>query len=162
MDIYEFKLLLKLSNFHKEKLIGNAIQALQNLSGPEFLLLGEDSGLVSVWEEICVQVQQEQSPYWDAFQDTIENVLDDEFDKQHDAVKELLIYIDGADEDDDENANSKTNALMILKSDLIDKAGWYENENILNYLDGGFEDEDEDEDEDEEEDESEDDGDDKN
>lgn len=31
------------------------------------VLFGEDSGFETTWDEICVQVQGEQTEYWDAY-----------------------------------------------------------------------------------------------
>ncbi len=39
------------------------------------LTSGDDSGLVSVWEEICVQVQFEESFYWDAYDYTVYDIV---------------------------------------------------------------------------------------
>lgn len=40
------------------------------------LLSGDDSVLVSVWEEICVQVQGEQSLHWAAYDETAYRVVE--------------------------------------------------------------------------------------
>jgi hypothetical protein len=40
----------------------------------EGLQSGADSGLVSVWEEICVQVQGEHSVLWDAYDQTVHDL----------------------------------------------------------------------------------------
>jgi hypothetical protein len=34
------------------------------------LLSGDDSGLTSTWDEICIEIQYQQSIYWDAYDDT--------------------------------------------------------------------------------------------
>ncbi len=39
------------------------------------LTLGDDTGLVSVWEEICVQVQFQESVCWDAYDHTICDIV---------------------------------------------------------------------------------------
>lgn len=39
------------------------------------MLSGDDSGLKNVWDEICVQVQGDRSFYWDAYVDTVEQML---------------------------------------------------------------------------------------
>lgn len=36
---------------------------------------GDDSGLQSVWEEVCVQVQDEESFSWDTSLEVIEDIL---------------------------------------------------------------------------------------
>ena len=39
------------------------------------LTSGDESGLVSVWQEICVQVQFEESFYWDAYDYTVYDIV---------------------------------------------------------------------------------------
>ena len=48
------------------KLIGK----LQTFDG-DALQSGDDSGLQNTWDEICVQMQFEQSIYWDAYEQTV-------------------------------------------------------------------------------------------
>ena len=43
------------------------IRALQGMTDANMLLSGDDSGLINVWEEICVQLQNEESFYWDTY-----------------------------------------------------------------------------------------------
>lgn len=56
------------------KLIQDAIEALQKMDSAE--MLSGDSGLKNVWEEICVQVQGEQSFFWDTYVETMEGLLE--------------------------------------------------------------------------------------
>jgi DNA phosphorothioation-dependent restriction protein DptG len=56
-----------------------AIRALQKMA--EGLQSGDDSGLVNTWEEICIQVQSEQSIMWDAYEETIRQILSEEVTK---------------------------------------------------------------------------------
>jgi hypothetical protein len=39
------------------------------------LLSGDDSGLQSTWDEICVQIQDEKSIFWDTYEATVESLL---------------------------------------------------------------------------------------
>jgi len=57
-----------------DKIIMEAIDALQKMDSDE--MLSGDSGLKNVWEEVCVQVQDEQSCFWDTYVETIESLLD--------------------------------------------------------------------------------------
>jgi hypothetical protein len=43
---------------------------------------GDNSGLKNIWDEICVQMQDEQSTMWDAYEDTICHIIEFELDKQ--------------------------------------------------------------------------------
>jgi hypothetical protein len=42
--------------------------AIAHLMASKHTLAGEDSGLVNTWEEICVQLQGDESCYWDAYE----------------------------------------------------------------------------------------------
>jgi hypothetical protein len=44
-------------------------------------LSGDDSVLANVWDEICVQVQFEQSVFWDAYEQTVTSLVAGEFAK---------------------------------------------------------------------------------
>ena len=57
-----------------DKLIKESIAALEQMDANE-MLSGDDSVLKNVWEEICVQVQGEESVFWDAYVETIESLL---------------------------------------------------------------------------------------
>jgi hypothetical protein len=51
------------------RLARKTIRYLQSLK--DCLQSGEDSGLANVWDEICVQVQQEESFFWNAYDETV-------------------------------------------------------------------------------------------
>ena len=50
-------------------------KAIPELQKMDETLAGDDSELASVWNAICVQVQYEQSIYWDAYDDTVRTIL---------------------------------------------------------------------------------------
>ena len=39
-------------------------------------LSGDFSGLTTIWDEICVQVQKEMSHYWDSYDLTVRSLVD--------------------------------------------------------------------------------------
>ena len=47
-----------------ETLVKDAIAALEQMDA-NAMLSGDDSGLKNVWEEVCVQLQYEESIFWD-------------------------------------------------------------------------------------------------
>ena len=55
-----------------DKLVAKVIDSLKRLGG-DSLLSGDDSGLVNVWEEICVQVSGEETAFWDAYLTVIDD-----------------------------------------------------------------------------------------
>ena len=53
-----------------ERCTREVVRGLRSLT--ESTISGSESGLANVWEEVCVQVQGEESVLWDAYLDTIE------------------------------------------------------------------------------------------
>ncbi|HEX2753042.1 MAG TPA: hypothetical protein VHP34_08085, partial [Alphaproteobacteria bacterium] len=51
------------------------------LKGMKNTLSGDGSGLESVWEEICVQVQLEHSTFWEAYEEVLEGLLSEQVDR---------------------------------------------------------------------------------
>jgi hypothetical protein len=56
-----------------DRLTQSIIRNRQRLTSGE--LSGDDSGLRNVWDEICVQIQYDQSVYWDAYDETTRSVV---------------------------------------------------------------------------------------
>jgi hypothetical protein len=50
-------------------------KAIAALRAIKDVLSGDDSALVNAWDEICVQIQGEQSLYWDAYEETVRGVV---------------------------------------------------------------------------------------
>jgi hypothetical protein len=146
-----------------EKILGEVMSGLRQMKF-DLMLSGEDSGLKNVWEEICAQVQIEESFFWDAYLETIEQAIGARLDELNRV--ELLalwsttdsgwdwIYDHHGDEDGDEQAPVDTSEIIsMLRGGLIAMADEYTNGNIsrfraLHYGDD-YEDEEDDEDEDE-------------
>ena len=56
------------------KVVKSGVAALKR-KDTEQILSGEDSGLKNVWDEICVQVQSEESVFWGTYLETVEGIL---------------------------------------------------------------------------------------
>lgn len=52
------------------------IAALQRMT--DCTLFGDDSELKNVWDEVCVQVQFEESLFWDVYEETIDAIIQGE------------------------------------------------------------------------------------
>lgn len=52
-----------------------ARKAMTNLQRMKHTLSGDDSELTTTWDEICVQVQSEGSIYWDAYDETVRQIV---------------------------------------------------------------------------------------
>ncbi len=81
-----------LSDHHSNAIAERVIKSLQSLR-KNCLLSGDDSGLETTWDEICVQVQTELSTYWDVYAETIRNCIREELENEPQAIKNLLSYL---------------------------------------------------------------------
>lgn len=50
-------------------------KVIAHLQGMSHLLSGDDTELKTTWDEICAQVQDEQSIFWDAYDETVRSVV---------------------------------------------------------------------------------------
>lgn len=154
----DFQLLLALNSIHVELISIGVINQLK-LMNDDCLLSGDDSGLKNVWEEICVQLQGDESIYWGVYEGVIRNLISDAINKQPTSVQILLSYIGSFESDinfgSDEDCYTfiRENAVKEVLEDILMTAGYYENENISRFLEGDFTDEEDEEDEGDEEDE---------
>lgn len=71
----EFTIVNQVARDIKQRLVRRTIRTLQAMNDPGTLLSGEDSGLKSVWEEVCVQYQGQHSMYWSLYVETLEGIV---------------------------------------------------------------------------------------
>lgn len=148
-----------------DKFIKDSIAALEQMDSNE-MLSGEDSGLKNVWEEICVQVQDEQSFFWDTYVETMEGLLagcvellDRDARLALWAVTEEgwdYIYDHHADDEGVEDVPLVEDEIVAkLKDELLSVAASYSNQRITKFLqrhEDGYDELEEDEEEDDDED----------
>lgn len=107
------------------------------------LALGEDTGLKNTWEEICVQIQYEQSVLWDAYEDTIDAIILAHVEKlePHEKIAVWLQTTEGIDwqvrcEDKETPPFSCSDIVEYVRREhLFDLAGKWTNQRIRDYLD---------------------------
>lgn len=79
MNIFDYnfkdRIISDLADALCKKIAKQVVEELQELK-EDNLLSGEDSGLKNVWDEICVQVQKEQSIYWDMYISVIHSIIE--------------------------------------------------------------------------------------
>lgn len=138
----EFQMLNDICKMHRLLIAKDVIKDLMSLNDKNMLLSGYDSGLKNVWEEICVQVQDEYSFHWDAYENTIENCINSSISKQPNEVIELFLYIGNIDFDEEQQEYFQENIVEEIKKDLMLEAEYYKNSNITNFLEQSNEDED--------------------
>ena len=127
--------------------------------GPEMMLSG-DSGLKNVWEEFCVQVQQEQSVFYDFYLATIDELLEQYIQTLSRNAQLALwseteqgwnwVYENYTDSDGDRNAPLDTSLVLdCLRDEVMTQALEYESQSIYKYIWGSDNPEYDEEDEDE-------------
>lgn len=70
----ESRIVRDLASALKSRIVSACIRDLQRMR--EHLLSGEDSGLANIWDEICVQEQQERSFFWKAYEETMDALIE--------------------------------------------------------------------------------------
>ena len=155
----------------KSRLVERVIISLKGMGGHS-LLSGEDSGLGNVWDEICVQVQGEESFFWDTYVDVVDDMLAAEV-KDLPPRERLALWLatdagsdwfmdaeDGA-VDCDAPPVRADQIIADLQAALLSRADEYEGHAVKRYLarQEGLDDDDDDNDDDEIEDKNEEDDD---
>lgn len=131
-------------------------EVIRTLDAMEGGLSGEDSGLSSLWEELCVQLQHEQSIFWDMYDRTVHETVRFEVDSLPTYEKEALWlltdeYFDWECEDEDERDTYPVSIPDIVRhmveNGLYEEARSSTNPSVLKYLRRKFDDDGEDEEE---------------
>ena len=79
-----------------KRIARKTIHALQKMTDR---LSGEDSGLANVWDEICVQVQDEESVFWNVYEDIARKAVEEFTSKIAEYEKHALWFQTTAGED---------------------------------------------------------------
>lgn len=126
------------------RLISGTIRDLQKMR--DTLLSGEHSGLQSVWEEVCVQQQLEESIYWSAYLEVIDTFIGARLDELKVYEREALWLLtneaddwDSEDEDQrDKNPVSFSDILNDLRDELLSAACDWSNARIIRYRERAY------------------------
>lgn len=115
----------------------------------------ESNGLINLWDELCVQVQQEYSAFWDAYEDYTRVVIEERVRKLSKEEK-LMIWLssgsfsewaDSFDEDDCDDAFSKffpngyesDAVIQTIFDEVISCADDYINRRISTFMERDYE-----------------------
>jgi hypothetical protein len=155
MNNFQDKLVKRNADESCERICQKVIKALQGMK--EANLSGDDSGLENSWDEICVQVQGEESFSSDAYQDTALQFIHAEVKLipsmdaqaiwlQTDNGFDWANDVDESNNTDGDSAANKTDNTLppandddienyILKEFVLREAGNWSNSKIRKYLD---------------------------
>ncbi len=127
-----------------DKLLKESISALEQMDSSE-MLSGDDSGLKNVWEEICVQVQDEQSFFWDTYVETMKSLLSGYVELLDQDARLALwsvtdegwayIYVHHAEDGGVEDVPVVEDEIVAkLKDELLSAAASFSNQRITKFL----------------------------
>jgi hypothetical protein len=85
---YKDEIISEISVIESKKISNKVIRNLQKLK--DCMLSGDDTILKNVWDEVCVQVQYEESWAWDAYIDTIRSMIKYEVEQLSNAIKKAI------------------------------------------------------------------------
>ena len=138
----EDKLIYQLYEYHSSRIVNKVMFSLRKLKEGK-LLSGDDSELLNVWDEICVQVQGENSIYWNVYEETINMFIKYYVEKEPIEIKYLLSYYD-TDSYPDKNSTETNNEIKLVYNEgyiidtlftkILGLAVDYTNARISNYL----------------------------
>jgi hypothetical protein len=117
-------------------------KAIEQLLELRDTLSGDDFGLQNIWEEICVQVQDEQSLFWDTYEAVIRDTLTGIIEALPDFKREALwMQSDAASEwkyreprECEQYPVNTQDAVEYLFKAVCESAGSWSNDRIRRYL----------------------------
>lgn len=141
-SLAEWRIVRQLAVTVAQRICRKAIAALHDLTNG--LQFGDDSSLSNAWEEICVQVQGEQSVLWDIYIETMQKILVGYIDKLEPYEREALwLQTPQGEEWDAEDENEReaypiaVDGIIdyLIKQHLLTAADGWSNKRIRKYLD---------------------------
>lgn len=139
-SIYEWIVLRKFAEEICNRISHRVIRHLRTNSTT---LSGDDTPLKNAWEEICVQVQFEQSIYWDVYIETIDLEIEGEIEQlqEHELAAIWFQTPDGKDwgftdgDDREEPYIDRQAVVAVIRDVVLSEANSYTNVRIREYID---------------------------
>lgn len=140
----------RLLNAHADRtaarVVRRSIRSLQQITDAR--MSGDDSGLANVWDEICVQVQGQESFFWDAYEETAGAIISAELNALPPLDRETLWLatddgfswlLHSEDGDDPEFTPVDIDgSISYLLREVMNRAADWSNPRIRSYLDRSF------------------------
>ena len=134
------RIISRLADLECKRVSRKVIRALQRMT--EGMQSGDDSVLANVWDEVCVQVQGQESVMWHVYLDTINSMIVGHLSELDSAVKQAIwLQTDAGmewepSEGEGEILYSDDDiASYILDEYVLSSAGDWTNERIEKYND---------------------------
>jgi hypothetical protein len=141
---YKDNIISKIASAECERVCSLTIKDLEGMT--DGLQSSEDSGLINIWDEVCVQVQYDQSMFWDAYIEVISGIIAKHLKAVPECVKEAIWLQteagrdwawdnDDSDEPEDICIDEDEAVDYILHEYVLTEAGGWSNKAISDYLD---------------------------
>jgi hypothetical protein len=135
---YRDRIIVRIAEQECKRISRKVVLALQKMT--DGMQSGDDSGLKNIWDEICVQVQSEQSIMWNLYEDLISDIIAWEVEKLGDVHKQAiwLQTSEGIYWDDDKKPIPYVDQDItdyIFRSYVLNAAADWKNRRIEAYLD---------------------------
>jgi hypothetical protein len=139
-----FTIVRTLGNLVCQRISRQVIRNLQGLNDKNSLLSGDDSGLVNIWDEVCVQMQLEESCFWDVYEDLIETFVRSYVEKlpDHERDAAWLITFEGEswncepEDDRDPDPVFHDDIVKHISGCVLTIGNDWSNHRIRSYIDG--------------------------
>jgi hypothetical protein len=141
----EREIIRQLAEQTAKRITRSVVVHLQRLK--ECTLSGDDSVLENIWDEICVQVQGDESVAWDVYVTTIEGILEGEVQELPD-YEQAALWLqteEGENWDSDEEEERDPNPVLrddiveyLLRDYVLDEARQWRNPRIRAYIESGY------------------------
>ena len=140
-SIYEWLVIGKFADEVATRVVNRVVRYLRSITDT---LSGDDSPLTNAWEEICVQVQFEQSICWNVYVETMDLAIEAEIEElqEHEVAAIWFQTSDGEEwgftdsGDREEPLIDKQLVVGRIRERLLDKAGEWTNARIRGYING--------------------------
>lgn len=140
---YKDEIIREIAEIESKKIVRKIILFCQK--NTQNLLSDEDSGLKNIWDEICVQMQYQESTFWEWYLIFIESYIMEEVKKLNIVIKKTiwLQTMEGIEWEDDEDEEIDHSRVSIDENDIVQyisrnvlsAACDYTNARIEKYLD---------------------------
>lgn len=131
----ESNILSELIDKHIQTIVNKVVFQIRRVP-KDAMISGDDSGLKSHWDELCVQVQDEHFQNWNLFDDLVENICEDKYKELPDPIQYALSYKACELNDVAYEPDTVFPELIVemLKEKVYEYAMNYENRQIREYI----------------------------
>lgn len=139
MSSTEKNLLFNIAEYYTQILAKKVVFAIQR-TPKEAMSTDPESGLKNVWDEVCVQVQDEKFDSWELLDEMVGSISEDKYSELPYPLQYALAFKACYQYDVDYDPETSYPSLVadLIKEEVYKYAMNYENRQILEYLERGL------------------------